>query len=52
MISVADNILRIQPPLNIDENLFKKAFTIIDEAMQEYKQGSIPDKVLDFKQGW
>lgn len=52
MISVADNILRIQPPLNIDENLFKKGFDMIDEAMQEYKQGDIPDSVLDFRQGW
>lgn len=52
MISVANNILRIQPPLNIDENLFKKAFDIIDEAMQEYKQGDIPDSVLSFRQGW
>ena len=43
VISVAGNILRIQPPLNIEHDLFRKAFAILDEAMADYEAGNIPD---------
>ena len=52
VISVAGNILRIQPPLNIDHDLFRKAFAILDEAMADYEAGNIPDDVLQFQNGW
>ena len=52
VISVAGNILRIQPPLNIEHDLFRKAFAILDEAMADYEAGNIPDDVLQFQNGW
>ena len=52
VISVAGNVLRIQPPLNIDPVLFQKGFDILDQSIEEYKSGLIPDEVLSFQNGW
>lgn len=52
VISVADNVLRIQPPLVIEEDLFRKGFAIIEEAISDYKAGLIPDSVFAYRQGW
>lgn len=52
VISVAGNILRIQPPLNIKPELLEKGFDIIDQSMQDFKAGKISDEVLKYKAGW
>lgn len=52
VISVAGNILRIQPPLNIEPELLEKGFAIIDAAMEDFEAGRISDDVLRFKAGW
>ncbi len=52
MISVADNILRIQPPLNIPEADLRRGFAIANQAITEYEQGLIPDDVLVNQAGW
>ena len=52
IISVAGNILRIQPPLNIEPELLEKGFSIIDAAMNEFEAGQIPDDVLQYRAGW
>ncbi len=52
VISLAGNVLRIQPPLVITEDELKKAFAIITEAVAEYKAGQIPDSVLENQAGW
>ncbi|HWQ50354.1 MAG TPA: aminotransferase class III-fold pyridoxal phosphate-dependent enzyme [Terriglobales bacterium] len=52
MISVAGNVLRIQPPLVIEKEQLKKAFAIIAQAMDEYRAGKIPDDVLKNRAGW
>lgn len=52
LISVAGNVLRIQPPLNIEPELLEKGFKIIDAAMEDYKAGRISDDVLRFRAGW
>jgi 4-aminobutyrate aminotransferase len=52
MISVAGNVLRIQPPLVIEKEQLKKAFSIIGQAMDEYRAGKIPDDVLANRAGW
>lgn len=52
IISVAGNILRIQPPLNIEPELLEKGFRIIDAAMDDFEAGRIPDDVLVFRAGW
>lgn len=52
MISLAGNVLRIQPPLNIEPELLQKGFEIIDAAMDDYQAGKIPDDVLTNRAGW
>lgn len=52
IISVAGNILRIQPPLNIEPALLEKGFGIIDRSMEDFKAGRISDDVLRYKAGW
>lgn len=52
VISVAGNILRIQPPLNIEPELLEKGFDIIDRSMTDFEAGNISDEVLKYKAGW
>lgn len=52
MISLASNVLRIQPPLIITYEEIDKGLAIIDEAIAEYEAGRIPDEVLENCAGW
>lgn len=52
VIALAGYILRIQPPLIITTEQLHKAFTIIGDAMDEYKAGQISDDVLANRAGW
>lgn len=52
VISLAANVLRIQPPLNIEPELMKQGFAIIDEALGDYEAGKIGDDVLAYRAGW
>ena len=52
MISIAGNILRVQPPLNTPPELLEKGFNIINEAIEDYKNGKISDEVLKYKNSW
>ena len=52
IISVAGNILRIQPPLNIEPELINRAFDILDASVTDYENGAISDDVLRYKAGW
>jgi len=46
------NVLRIQPPLVITMEQVDKAIDIIDESINDYLSGRIPDKVLSVVVGW
>ena len=48
----ANNVLRIQPPLVITMEELDKAVNIIEEAMQDFIDGKIPDEVLETAKGW
>lgn len=52
IISVAGNILRVQPPLNITEEQLNRGFDIVDQAILDLKAGKIPDDVLRYRAGW
>lgn len=52
VISIAEDILRIQPPLNIGEEELKKGFEILQKAIGDYREGKISDDVLKYKAGW
>ncbi|NLU23395.1 MAG: aminotransferase class III-fold pyridoxal phosphate-dependent enzyme [Clostridiales bacterium] len=52
VISLAGHILRIQPPLNIESDQLKRGFAIMDQAMNDYREGRISDDVLAYRAGW
>lgn len=52
MISLAGNILRIQPPLVITEQQLDEGFAIIKQTIRDYSDGAIPDSVLEENTGW
>lgn len=52
LISLAGNILRVQPPLVITSEQIRKAFAILDEAMNDFKAGLIPGEVFQYRAGW
>lgn len=52
IITIAGNILRVQPPLNIKQENLKKAFAILDETIGELCAGNIPDGVFAYRHGW
>lgn len=52
VISLAGNILRIQPPLIIDPEQIRMAFNILSDAIYDYKAGRIQDDVFVNRAGW
>ena len=52
IISVGGNVLRVQPPLNIEPELIRKGFSILDCAMRDFESGIIPDSVYRYQAGW
>lgn len=52
VISLGENVLRIQPPLNIRPEVLKKGFALLEEAVDDYRNGRISDEVFRFRQGW
>jgi 4-aminobutyrate aminotransferase len=46
------SVLRIQPPLVISREEMDKALDIIEESMDEFEKGQIPDSVLETVKGW
>ncbi|GHV46475.1 aspartate aminotransferase family protein [Synergistales bacterium] len=46
------SVLRIQPPLVITKEELDKALDIIEESMDEFAKGQIPDSVLETVKGW
>lgn len=52
VISLAGYVLRIQPPLTIEPELLERGFAILNEAIDDYENGRIPDDVLRYRAGW
>ena len=52
MAFIANSVLRIQPPLTIRKEQIDKAIDIIEESINEYLNGDIPDEVLQIAKGW
>lgn len=46
------SVLRIQPPLVISFEEMDKALDLIEECMDEFAKGQIPDSVLETVKGW
>jgi len=52
IISLADGVLRFQPPLVISKEDMERGIVIIEEAILEYSNGNIPDEAIAFMKGW
>lgn len=52
LIFLAENVLRVQPPLVITMDQARQAMDIIEETIQEYINGEINDEALEVVQGW
>ncbi|MDR1377101.1 MAG: aspartate aminotransferase family protein [Synergistaceae bacterium] len=46
------SVLRIQPPLIITKEEMDKSLDIIEESMEEFSKGQIPDSALETVKGW
>lgn len=52
LITLAGNVLRIQPPLIITEDEIRQSIRILDECFEDLQAGRIPDEALDVIKGW
>lgn len=52
LIFLAENVLRVQPPLVITKNEADIALDIIEETIKEYVEGRISDEALNVVKGW
>ncbi len=52
LIFLAEGALRVQPPLVITKDQMDRALDIIEESIQDFLNGEIPDSVLTFAKGW
>ena len=52
VISLGANVLRIQPPLIITDDQLKKAFSILQESIDDLREGRIDDSVFSYRAGW
>ncbi|WP_456423979.1 leucine/methionine racemase [Thermococcus sp.] len=46
------NVLRIQPPMTIEEELLEEGLDRLEEAIEDVEDGKVPDEVLEKVQGW
>ncbi|WP_258084588.1 leucine/methionine racemase [Thermococcus thermotolerans] len=46
------NVLRIQPPLTIEEELLDEGLDRLEKAIADVEEGRVPDEVLTKVQGW
>ncbi|WP_457742897.1 leucine/methionine racemase [Thermococcus sp.] len=46
------NVLRIQPPLTIEEELLDEGLDRLEEAIEDVEEGKVSDEVLEKVQGW
>ncbi|MDR2523508.1 MAG: aspartate aminotransferase family protein, partial [Synergistaceae bacterium] len=49
---VSGSVLRVQPPLVITQKEMDKSLGIIEESMDDFANGQIPDSVLETIKGW
>ena len=46
------NVLRVQPPLTIEEELLEEGLDRLEEAIEDVEEGKVPDEVVEKVQGW
>jgi 4-aminobutyrate aminotransferase len=48
----ANNVVRVAPPLTINDDEVRRALDIVEQAIADVENGLVPDSVLDEIQGW
>jgi 4-aminobutyrate aminotransferase len=46
------NVLRIEPPLTIEEEVLDEGLDKLEEAIEDVEEGRVPDEVAERVQGW
>jgi 4-aminobutyrate aminotransferase len=49
---VRGNVLRIQPPLTIEEEVLERGLDIIEKAIEDVEKGRVDEEALKFVEGW
>ncbi len=52
VLFVAGNVLRIQPPLNIDWSTLEEGLARLEQAIEDVEEGRVGDEALKHVQGW
>ncbi|MCD6323511.1 MAG: aminotransferase class III-fold pyridoxal phosphate-dependent enzyme [Desulfurococcales archaeon] len=52
VLSVNGNVLRIQPPINISEELLMEGINILEQAIEDVENGAVGDEALKVVVGW
>lgn len=52
MITIAESILRFQPPLVITKEQLDRALDVLDRVIGEVEEGKVPDDVVPAGKGW
>jgi len=49
---VSGNVLRIQPPLTIEEENLSRGLDILEQAIRDVEEGRVGNEALEFVKGW
>jgi len=49
---VAGNVLRIQPPLTIEDEVLEEGLKLLDQAIEDVENGKVSDNVVKMVEGW
>ncbi|MEM0341270.1 MAG: aminotransferase class III-fold pyridoxal phosphate-dependent enzyme [Desulfurococcus sp.] len=52
VFSISGNILRIQPPLTIEEEILDEGLRILEKAINDVEKGRVSDNVVKMVKGW
>ncbi len=52
IFSIGGNVLRIQPPLTIEDELVERGLEILDRAIGDVEKGKVGPEALKFVEGW
>ncbi len=52
ILFVAGNVLRIQPPLTIDEETLDEGLEMLTQAITDVEEGRVSDEALKAVKGW
>ena len=52
MLFLSSNVLRVQPPLILDQVTAEKAVRIVEAAVKAYCENQLGDEALSVVKGW